>query len=122
MHACIRKASAILVASFLRWILALKKKKRNEIKSLPKETWKQVKPLLEPFRKDTLDEKREALLREVVGYPYEIHRLAQSEGLDFYKDYKNILKWAKELRTVESLKATKSMTRGAREPRIGPKR
>lgn len=37
----IRKTSAILVAGFLRWILALKKKKRNDIKLLPKETWQQ---------------------------------------------------------------------------------
>jgi len=118
----IRKASAILVAGFLRWILALKKKKRNDIRLLPKETWKQVKPLLEPFRKDTLDEERDALLREVAEYRDETYQLEQSEGLKFYKDYKKILKWAKEWIKVERLKATKSMTRGAREPRIGPKR
>lgn len=118
----IRKASAILVAGFLRWILAVKNKKRNDIQSLPKETWKQVKQLLKPFKKDAMDMERETLLREVAEYPHETYRLAESEGLKFYKDHKKLLKWAKELKTIERLKATKSMTKGSREPHIGPKR
>lgn len=118
----IRKASAVLVAGFLQWILALKSKKGNDIRLIPRKTWKQVKQLIEPFRKGIMDKEREILLREVTEHPHETYRLERSEGLELYRDYEKLLKWAKELRLIERLEATKSMTKGVRERRIGPKR
>jgi hypothetical protein len=110
-----------LVAGFIQWLLALKNTRGIDISSIPKRTWKQVKKLIEPFRKCNLDNERETLLKEVAQHPHQLHRLEESEGLRLYKDYEKLLKWTKELKAVEELKTTRSLTKGAREPRVEPK-
>lgn len=117
----ISNASALLTAGFIKWLLALKNKQVTDANLIPKRTWKQVKGLIEPFRKSDLDKQRETLLEEVTQNRHQLSRLEESAGLGLYKDYEKLLKWTKEAKEVEELKKTRTMTKGAREPRVGPK-
>lgn len=117
----ISEASARLAAGFLKWLLALKSKEVREANLISRETWKQVKDLIEPFRKCNTDKQREMLLKQVAQQPFQVHQLEKTEGLKIHKDHEKLLKWAKELKEIEELKKTRTMTKGARELRVGPK-
>jgi hypothetical protein len=117
----ISEATARLAAGFLKWILALKLKKVREAKLISRETWRQVKELIEPFRACNTEKQREMLLKQVAQCPSQVNRLEKTDGLKIRKDYEKLLKWAKELEKVDELKKTRNMTKGAHDFRVGPK-
>jgi hypothetical protein len=97
----IEKATTILVAGLLKWIIALRKNDRVEIDKIPYHTWNQFRALIKPFTKEEGELHRKTILNELDRFYTETKYLEQNLGLSIFKDYEDLLRSAKEIQYIK---------------------